>query len=257
MGRTVKLRSMTTTIVLGAASLVGVGAACAPPAWPAPAARAMGEPTESGPQAPLGAPGGGPPAICIGTLGWSAGRLGQAALFRERRRGDTWSIGYFVHWSTERPWGQNWLTYTVLPALLVDAVYTHFLFVLPGLQRAIFGPGDVEGVRVDLRQLDDGVWAPVGATADDGAHHEIALTPEDFVDADGRLVFLTDVWSHQLSARGGRRFAREHGERLTCYAGGALLPLDDETTRAFRLGSENNPRRAPPAWSAPGESMRM
>lgn len=169
-------------------------------------------------------------------------------LLRVRRDGAEMNIGAFVYWSTERPWGRNWLTYTLLPALAIDAVYTHSLFVLPGLQRAIYGAGDVEGVTITFRRRADGSWTPIAATADDAAHHDRVLGPEDFIADDGRLIFLTDVWSHQLSARGGRRFAREHGDRLTCYAGDALRSLDDETVRAFRLGSPRDPRRAPPAW---------
>jgi len=188
------------------------------------------------------------PPICIGATAWSAGQLGRSVLLRARRDGDALSVGLFVHWTTERPWGANWLTYAVIPALLMEAVYTHLGFVLPGLQRAIYGPGDVEGVQIDFRRRGDGDWIAIAAMADDAAHRSAALAPEDFMADDGRLVFLTDVWSHQLSAKGGRAFAREHGDRLTCYGAGALRPLDDETARAFRLGSPDDPRRAPPAW---------
>lgn len=209
------------------------------------------------PRSPASAddPAGILPGICIGATGWSAGQLGRSVLLRAERDGDGLNVGVFVYWTTERPWGANWQSFTLLPALLVDAIYTHFLFVLPGLQRAIYGPGDVEGVRISFRRRAGGVWTPTAATADDAAHREVALAPEDFIADDGRLVFLTDVWSHQLAAKGGRQFAREHGERLTCFAGNALRLLDDEDARAFRLGSPDDPRRAPPAWR--GRAVKM
>ena len=53
-----------------------------------------------------------------------------------------WGITRF---SDERPWGDNWLSWSVLPALAVDLVYTRFLFGLPGFRRARYGPADVEG----------------------------------------------------------------------------------------------------------------
>ena len=255
--------SPTVTAALAAAAMV-VGSACAP-AWPGPASApvvtaATASPFAHGGPASVvleGAAAHGPmdatgslPSVCIGATRGSAGQRGASVLYRVRREGaDALTVGYFVYWSTERPWGANWLTYTVLPALLVDAIYTHFLFVLPGLQRAIYGPGDVEGVRVEYRRRRaDGAWTPIAATADDAFHHEVGLSPDDFVADDGRLVFLGDGWSHQLAAPGGRRFARAPDAELTCYAGAALRPLDDETTRLFRLGSPSNPRRATPAW---------
>ena len=213
---------------------------------------AMTTPTWPEPELELAPAAKGPlerhPTICIGAKVWSAGQLGHSVLFRARRDGEALSLGVFVHWTTERPWGANGLTYTVIPALLMDAVYTHLLFGLPGLQRAIYGAGDVEGVRIDFRLGGDGTWIPIAAMADDAAHRNVALAPEDFVADDGRLVFLTDVWSHQLSAKGGPAFARAHGDRLTCYTAGAVRPLDEQTVRAFRLGSPDDRRRAPPAW---------
>lgn len=219
---------------LAVASTIGVGCA---PRWPEPDSRP--QPSDV-------------PEICIGATAWSAGQLGRTVLFRARRAGDRLTLGVFVYWTTERPWGANWLTYTVLPALLLDATYTHFLFALPGLQRLIYGAGDVEGARITLQRDAGGLWSPTAALVDDAGHHDVALAPDEFVADDGRLVFLTAGWSHQLSAKGGRRFAREHGDLLSCYAAGALRPLDAETTRVFRLGSPHDPRRAPPAWRDPG-----
>lgn len=186
--------------------------------------------------------------ICIASDGWSAGELGTAVLFRARRSGRTLTVGYFVYWTTERPWGANLLSYSLLPALLIDAFYTHFLFVLPGAQRILYGPGDIEGARVVYRQSDDGRWAPASAAADDSSHASVALAPGDFVDGDGRVVLMTNVWSHQLGAAGARQFAARHRQQVVCYGSEALLPLTADVTRTFRLGSAAQPRRAPPAW---------
>src|SRR3954463_4454662 len=140
--------------------------------------------------------------VCIASEGWSAGELGRTILYRYRRDAKRLEVGYFVYWSTERPWGNNALTYALLPALVTDVFYSHFLFVLPGVQHALYGSGDVEGVRVTFEAEEDGSWTPVSATADDGFHHERALAPREFIDEKGRLVFLTRVWSHQLGAPG-------------------------------------------------------
>jgi ABC-type transporter Mla maintaining outer membrane lipid asymmetry permease subunit MlaE len=49
------------------------------------------------------------------------------------------------------------------------------------------------------------------AVADDGSHHEVQLTPDDFVDSRGRVVLMTGVWSHQLGAKGARTFVEDLG----------------------------------------------
>jgi len=186
--------------------------------------------------------------ICVATKGWSAGQLGRTALYRVTRQGRHMTVGYFVHWSSERPWGMNLASYTLLPALLIDGFYTHLFFVLPGAQRAVYGPGDVEGARVSYQQGDDGRWTAVSAVADDAAHHEVVLAREDFIDDEGRIVLMTDVWSHQLGAPNARRFAAQHEGQVVCYVGEGLVPLGADMARGFRLGSADDPRRAPPAW---------
>src|SRR4051812_15559311 len=45
--------------------------------------------------------------VCIAQQSWSAGALGDTVLYRARREGRKLQVGYFVHWSTERPWGNN------------------------------------------------------------------------------------------------------------------------------------------------------
>ena len=186
--------------------------------------------------------------VCVASQSWSAGELGPSILYHYKREGRTMSVGYFVYWTTERPWGKNALSYAVLPALFIDAFYSHFFFLFPGAQRLLHGPGDVEGARVVYEQQDDGRWTPVSAVASDGFHHEVPLAVDDFVDRDGRVVLMTDVWSHQLGAKGGRSFADGRSQDLKCFGGDTMSPLTEEIARLFRLGSPSDPRRARPAW---------
>ena len=185
--------------------------------------------------------------VCVASRHWAAGDLGDTILYRLHRVGSRLEVGYFVYWSTERPWGQNVLSYTVLPALLIDATYSHFLWVLPGVKDVLHGAGDVEGVRVELED-EGGELRVVGGAADDGLHRGVALSREDLVDSRGRIVLLTDVWSHQFGAHGGGSFATASGAALKCYEGAAVQPMTEEIARAFRLGGEGSPRRAKPAW---------
>src|SRR2546423_157770 len=59
--------------------------------------------------------------LCVASESWSAGELGRTVLYRYKREGRTLTVGYFVYWTTERPWGKNLLSYSVLPALFIDA----------------------------------------------------------------------------------------------------------------------------------------
>jgi hypothetical protein len=190
--------------------------------------------------------------VCVGSPSWSAGELGRTILYRYKREGRRLSVGYFVYWTTERPWGTNLLSYSFLPAFFIDAFYSHLFFLFPGMQRIIHGPGDIEGARVVYEQQDDGHWKPVSAVADDGLHREIVLSPDEFVDRNGRVVLMTDVWSHQLGARGARGFFESHTGEAACYGGaygrGTMAPLTGVIAGAFRLGSPSDPRRAAPAW---------
>ncbi len=57
-------------------------------------------------------------------------------------------VGYFAFFSEERPWGNNWLTWSVVPALAVDLVYSRALLGRArSAARALRGR-DVEGVGV-------------------------------------------------------------------------------------------------------------
>ncbi len=217
------------------------------PPWPAPAAsRALELSFQSSAAGDVDLVRDLP--VCVGSQSWSAGELGRSILYRYQRDGRTLKVGYFVYWSTERPWGKNLLSYSILPALFIDAFYSHALFLFPGAQRFIHGPGDIEGARVVYEQNDDGRWTPVSAVADDGFHHEVPLSPDDFVDADGRVVLMTDVWSHQLGAKGSRVFSATQKDALVCFDRNSIEPLTAEIARLFRLGSPSDPRRAPPAW---------
>ena len=194
--------------------------------------------------------------VCISSEVWSAGTLGATLLYRYQREGRRLQVGYFVYWSAERPWGSNFLSYSLLPALFIDAFYSHLLFVLPGAQQVLYGPGDVEGARVVYEQAEDGRWTAVSGVADNAAHQEVALTSEDIVDHQGAVVLRSDVWSHQLS--GARRDETSHqaASHTTCFVGASLSPLTSEVVQAFRLGSPLDPRRAGPAWNfgVPDES---
>jgi hypothetical protein len=195
--------------------------------------------------------------VCVAARSWSAGDLGRSVLYHYRRDGRTLRVGYFVYWTTERPWGDNALSYSLVPALFIDAFYSHFLFLFPGAQRIIHGPGDIEGARVTYELRDDGTWAPVSAVADDGEHHEVPLTPEDFVDAEGRVVLMTDVWSHQLGAKGARVSLERRRGSVVCFDRDSIEPLTDAIARDFRLGSPADPRRAPPAWKLGASVQRV
>src|SRR5262249_31747551 len=139
--------------------------------------------------------------VCVASKSWAAGELGKSILYHARRDGKTLTVGYFVYWTTERPWGNNALSYSVLPALFIDAFYSHTFFLFPGVRDLMYGPGDIEGARVTYEQGDDGRWVPTSAVASNAFHTEVELAPEDFVDSDGRVLLMTDVWSHQLGAK--------------------------------------------------------
>jgi hypothetical protein len=193
--------------------------------------------------------------ICVGARSWSAGSLGDTVLYRTRRIGRKIAVGYFVYWSEERPYGRNAVSYLVLPALAMDAVYSHFLYLFPGIKDALYGPGDIEGVQIEYEQRDDGSLHVVDGRADDGNHTPVLLSHDDLVDSKGRIVLLTDVWSHQLGTHGAASFADAPGHQLKCYVKSALQPMTDQIASAFRLGSERHPLRGTPAWIEP-ESPR-
>lgn len=180
-------------------------------------------------------------SICIGSTVHSAGDLGPALLYRSARLPDgRVAVGYYAFFSEERPWGNNWMTWTVLPALALDLVYTRGLLVGPGLQRARYGIGDVEGFRVIYTRGPGGELVPERAVADDDKHRSAELSPEELFAVDPRRITLsTATWSHHLGARVHRRSDLVWHR---CYEKSAIRPIDGDAVRRFQLD-----RRAFPA----------
>ncbi len=188
--------------------------------------------------------------LCIVSKTESFGTVGDSVLYVRSRQGNRLRVGYFVYWSVERPWGANVQTYTLLPALAIDSAYTHLFFFGPGLQRVLYGAGDVEGATIEYEVSEDGRLSVLGAYADGEGHGEVQLNGTEILTRDGRVALMTDVWSHQLGARDAGRYADEPGVHRVCFGGDRLRPLDAATARAFRLGSATHPLRARPAWRA-------
>jgi hypothetical protein len=180
--------------------------------------------------------------VCIGSTVRSAGELGPALLYRRSLLPDgRLSVGYYAFFSEERPWGNNWLTWSLVPALALDLVYTRGLFVAPGLQRAAYGPGDVEGFRVIYAPDGHGGLRADGAVADDERHRRAELSRADLFAVDSaHLTVATSSWSHHLGARVGRL-----GDLVyrRCYGPRSIRPIDREVVRRFKLEG-----RAEPAW---------
>jgi hypothetical protein len=180
--------------------------------------------------------------ICVGSAVASFGELSDTLYYRAAvLPGGALAVGYFAFFSDERPWGNNWLTWTLLPALAIDLVYTRALFVAPGLQRALSGKGDVEGFHVIYRRgPGDALWLE-RAGADDSRHRPVALTAEDALRMDpSRPTFYAESWSHQLSGRGLSRASEL--AYLHCYGRGHIRALPETVARDFALH-----RRAAPA----------
>ncbi len=137
--------------------------------------------------------------VCVGSSVASAGDLSDVLYYRAVALEDGHvDVGYFAFYSEERPWGNNWLTWSVVPALAVDLVYSRALLVAPGLQRALYGAGDVEGVGVVYDRTADGSLRFDHALADDGTHDAVALTrAQVFMIDHNRPTFYSEVWSHQ------------------------------------------------------------
>jgi len=181
--------------------------------------------------------------VCIGSAVFSAGTLSNVLYYRSRVLADgKIAVGYFAFFSEERPWGNNWLTWSLVPALAVDLVYSRALFVGPGLQRFVYGAGDVEGVGI-VYQRDAGGSLHVDHALVDGDDEQVVTFSRDQVFAldPGSPVFYADAWSHQLGARSAR--SRADLAYLRCYADDSIRPLPDAVARAFRVDEG----RAPPA----------
>jgi len=185
--------------------------------------------------------------VCIGSTVHSAGELGPALFYRSARLPDgRLQVGYYVFFSEERPWGNNWLTWSLLPALALDLVYTRGLLVGPGVQRAAYGRGDVEGFRVTYAVDAGGRLRAESAVADDGGHRRAALGRGDLfaVDPD-RITLITDSWSHHLGARVGGPAELVYRR---CYGARSIQRLDAGVSRRFNLEGRARPAAlGPPA----------
>lgn len=182
--------------------------------------------------------------VCVLEPRETAGEIGKTLVVRQRREGQDLWVSYFVYWSSERPWGHKpfWMS------LAIDAFYSHFLFVLPGLRHALYGPGDIEGVTVRYRDVGDRLQI-IEAYGDNEWHHGVRLGPEDLTGANRETVLMTTVWSHQLGGRGAARVPAEApGVARHCFEGQRLVPLTDQIAERFRLGSPAEPLRARFAW---------
>jgi hypothetical protein len=180
--------------------------------------------------------------VCVGSSVASVGELGDVLYYRATVLPDgKLAVGYFAFFSEERPWGNNWLTWSLLPALAVDMFYTRTMFVAPGLQRALSGKGDVEGFRIVYEQRPDGTLSVEHAVADDGSHAPVHFTREEVLALDPqRPTFYSDVWSHQLGGRGVK--SKKDLAFLRCFGPGHVRPLPDAIFDEYALVG-----RAPPA----------
>ncbi|WP_437683301.1 hypothetical protein [Sorangium sp. So ce131] len=184
--------------------------------------------------------------ICVGSTVASAGELGDVLYYRSSpgEPGKV-SVGYYAFFSEERPWGNNWLTWAVLPALAVDLVYTHALFVGAGLQQLAYGKGDVEGFRIVFSVGEDGSLSADRGVAESGYHREVRLDRADLLSIEpGRPTVYSRWWSHQLGGRGARP-----GDLVyrRCYGAGAIRPLPPDVALDFRLDRRAAPARVVPA----------
>ncbi len=179
--------------------------------------------------------------VCIGSTIASAGTLFNVLYYQASVLPDgKLAVGYFAFFSDERPWGNNWLTWTLLPAIAVDLVYTRTAFVAPGLQRALSGKGDVEGVHVLYEMRSDGSLVVESALADDGAHNDVHLTAHQVLSLDSQTpTFYSDVWSHQLGGRNAK--TKADLAYVRCFAQGEILPLPESIYREFTLASRAGP----------------
>lgn len=184
--------------------------------------------------------------VCIGSSVASAGTLGDILYYRATTLDNgKVAVGYFAFFSEERPWGNNWLTWSVVPALAIDLVYSRALLVAPGLQRILYGAGDVEGVGVVYDASADGLLRVDYAIVDRDDERIATLSRDRVFALDAsRPTFYADAWSHQLGAQGAH--SRADLAYVRCYAGDALRPLPDAVARQFRI-DEGRDGRAPPA----------
>jgi hypothetical protein len=183
--------------------------------------------------------------VCIASKHEPSGALADTLAYHYRRVGSRLHVGYFAHWSTERPWGYM----PSAAALVTDAFYSHFLFVMPGVQRLLYGPADVEGATIAYDRAESSPLLPAFGIADDEYHAGVRLTSADLRDPHGRVILMTEAWSHQLGAKGAAQYVQANPVEMKCYSGASLVPMTAELADSYRLGSPEAPRRARPAWA--------
>lgn len=183
--------------------------------------------------------------VCVLEARQSAGELGKSLVIRHRREGELLLVSYFAYWSSERPWGDK----SLFVSLAIDAFYSHFMFVLPGIRHAMYGPGDVEGVTIVYRNV-GGRLEVVEGFGDDEWHNAVRLEREDLTGRGSDTLLLTNVWSHQLGGRGAAqlRGKPDPGVSERCFQGKQLVPLTGDIAERFWLGTAESPRRARFAW---------
>jgi hypothetical protein len=229
------LGAMCALLAVGSSVLLGD-----PPAWPEPPARAD---SEAQPGADVDDALVRSQSVCVINTRKSFGDIGRSLVVRHHREGDRLWVSYFVYWSGERPWGDKpWLL-----SLAIDAFYSHFMFVLPGLRHALYGPGDIEGVTVVYRDVGDRLQIVEGY-GDDEYHRNVHLGPEDLTGRGNRTLLMTTSWSHQLGGRGAARLADDAQVSKRCFTGAEIVPLTNDIANRFWLGSPSAPRRARYAW---------
>jgi hypothetical protein len=179
--------------------------------------------------------------VCIGSSVSSAGTLADTLYYHAVELPDgRLAVGYFAFWSEERPWGNNWLTWSFVPALSVDLVYSRSLLVLPGLQRALYGLGDVEGVSITYSRSPDGSLHASEASGDDDSEHAVTIARDRMFALDPtRPTFYTDIWSHQLAGSGAT--SKNDLAYTRCYENGSIRPLPDSVASAFRVEGRAGP----------------
>lgn len=234
--RVCRARVGLTAAISLLAGVLTMGSLDAPP-WPQPLGASAPPPADADDALVRAQP------VCVMSTLDSAGELGSSLVVRHRRDGDRLWVSYFAYWSSERPWGDK----PFLASLAIDAFYSHFLFFLPGLRHALYGPGDVEGVTVVYREV-EGRLEIIEGYGDDEYHRAVHLGPEDLTGSDKHTLLLTSWWSHQLGGRGAPRIAREPSTSRRCFEGPSLVPLTNEIAQAFRLGNAQKPLRARRAW---------
>lgn len=181
--------------------------------------------------------------VCLLNSVPSAGELGPSLVVRHRRDGDRLWVSYFAYWSSERPWGDK----PFVVSLAIDAFYSHFMFFLPGLRHALYGPGDIEGATVVYRVAGDRLEILEGY-GDDEYHRPVHLAAGELTGSENQTLLMTTSWSHQLGGRDAARAARDGSASTRCFVGDELVPMTREIADKFRLGSAASPLRARYAW---------